>query len=132
MRAEPLWLFSMLLVLVLGPALAQDQSQDGPDAIAPAAREILRNCRDPLFINCFKEWYPGIEKNRVKNRPQPPPGPPPAPQKQAPSPEQPEGALDVVTDQQKPEPPEADDKKPEAKPAPETKTTPETKPAPET
>ncbi|MEI7608254.1 MAG: hypothetical protein WCJ64_12835, partial [Rhodospirillaceae bacterium] len=40
----------------------------GAEPVAPEAREILRRCRDPLFIDCFREWYPGIEEERERKR----------------------------------------------------------------
>ena len=28
--------------------------------MAPPAREVLRTCRDPIFIDCFRDWRPGM------------------------------------------------------------------------
>lgn len=59
---------------------AQDQPHppaategEDPKSIAPSAREVLRTCRDPIFIDCFKNWRPTTPA--PPEPPRPPPGP---------------------------------------------------------
>jgi len=121
MRAGSSWLWPLLLV---APTLALAQQPPPPpppaDPVAPEAREVLRTCREPIFIDCFREWRPGMEK------PRPPPvqqGPRlPPPRAQTPP------AGEDKADAAKPE-----DKKPAEKKAPDAaaadKKPPEPKPA---
>ena len=86
MRAGLSWLVPLLLLtpgsLIAGepadapPAAAPAAASDEP--LAPEAREVLRACRDPIFIDCFKTWRPEEVRPRPP-APQPPPAPPRAP-----------------------------------------------------
>ncbi|MEI8394396.1 MAG: hypothetical protein WCF85_06645 [Rhodospirillaceae bacterium] len=44
------------------PVAGQPSAEAKP--AAPEAREVLRTCEDPLFIECFKQWRPGLDRRR--------------------------------------------------------------------
>ena len=81
--------------------------------VAPEAREVLRTCRDPIFIDCFKGWRPGMERPRPQPAPADGKQPPPPPNAQTPPPDNPDAkkADDAKPDEQKPDTPAPDDKK---------------------
>lgn len=117
MRAGLLWL---VLLSPLAPVALAGEPSDAPappaavqpEPIAPEAREILRTCRDPIFIDCFKDWRPDGPRPRRAGEP-----PPPA-QGAPPSPPPP----DKKTVDKKPAPPKPPEKPAQDKPDPDLPT----------
>lgn len=83
-------------------------SATAEEPLAPDAREVLRTCRDPIFIDCFKQWRPFTPAPPKK--PEPPEGatvpPPPPPAADAAKPEKPKPPpeSDKPADESKPDP----------------------------
>lgn len=48
----------------------------GPVVQAPDARDLLKSCTQPSFIDCFREWQPPPPPPEPEKLPPPPPSPP--------------------------------------------------------